>query len=55
MKKGAELITGVEAIMHTPFKDNYDLDLDGAKKNSEAYNRRWGSPRKRLHFNWWLQ
>ena len=32
MKKGAELITGVEAIMHTPFKDNYDLDLDGAKK-----------------------
>ena len=31
MKKGAEKITGVEAIMHTPFKENYDLDLDGAK------------------------
>ena len=31
MKKGAEKLTGVEAIMHTPFKENYDLDLDGAK------------------------
>jgi len=31
MKKGAEYIVGVEAIMHTPFKDNYELDINGAQ------------------------
>lgn len=32
LKKGAEKLLGVEAIMHTPFKENYELDLDGARK-----------------------
>lgn len=32
LKKGAEKLLGVEAIMHTPFKDNYELDIAGARK-----------------------